>query len=332
MSAVLAPLLLVFVGPRLQIAPLRRSSFPVDNTLRLVALRLQASPSSGDAPAPSPLTFPCLTLAAAATGLAAPMTCRPLGSIVVLSGGLSALMLSMGLTLTPADMGRALARSRELMLNTLLCFGGMPLVALALVKVLQLEAGNAAGLVLLGSVSGGQASNLCALLAGGDLALSVVLTVATTLLGVVATPTLVKLLLGTSLVVDAVGVLHSIASLVLLPLAMGLLAGRWLPGVVGAVQPCLPRAGIAALLVLVTGGSANAATLLVASPDAWKAHVGAILLPIAGGAVALAAARLCGLEERVDSNGEARTLDHPTGPPSLCSHSASLSFSLLQNS
>ena len=127
------------------------------------------------------LTFPCLSLAAAASGLAFPRACAPLGSLPALQAGMSALMLSMGLSLTPADLRRALASPREIMLNAALCFGAMPLVAVALARLLTLPAATAAGLVLLGSVSGGQASNLCALLAGGDLALSVVLTVSTTL-------------------------------------------------------------------------------------------------------------------------------------------------------
>ena len=298
MLVVAVSLLFGYTAPRLPSA----SSFAyakLPSQQRVVPLRLrEASESDGAQQLPSPFTFPCLTLVAAATGLAAPKACAPLGSIAFLSGGLSVLMLSMGLSLTPADLRRALLSPKELVLNLLLCFGAMPLVALALAKLFHLSAGTAAGLVLLGSVSGGQASNLCALLAGGDLALSVVLTVATTLIGVVATPTLVQLLLGTSLTVDAVGVLRSIASLVLAPLTVGLVAGRVLPAVVRAIQDYLPRVGIAALLVLVAGGSANAATLLLGSSGAWKAHLGSILLPIVGGAVALAAARLACLNER----------------------------------
>jgi predicted Na+-dependent transporter len=50
-------------------------------------------------------------------------------------------------------------------INAVLCFTMMPL--------------RTAGMVLLGSVSGGQGSNLFALLAGGDVALSVVCTLST---------------------------------------------------------------------------------------------------------------------------------------------------------
>ena len=218
------------------------------------------------------LAFPTLTLVAAWFGLASPQLCAPLGSVAVLQCGLVALMLSMGLTLTPLEMRRALTAPRAVALNAALCFGAMPLVALGLSRLLRLDGASASGLVLLGSVSGGQASNLCALLAGGDLALSVVLTVSTTLLGALATPALVAGLLGATVAVDALGVLRSICALVFAPLAAGVLAGSAAPAAVAAIQPHLPRLGIAALLVLVTGGSANAATLLVDAAGAWRSH------------------------------------------------------------
>ena len=77
------------------------------------------------------LTFPCLSLAVAASGLAFPRACAPLGTLPALQAGMSALMLSMGLSLTPADLRRALASPREIVLNAALCFGAMPLVAAA---------------------------------------------------------------------------------------------------------------------------------------------------------------------------------------------------------
>eukprot|EP00966_Prymnesium_polylepis_P269305 6221676-Prymnesium_polylepis.1 len=92
----------------------------------------------------------------------------------------------MGLTLTPADLSRAARAPKPLACNLLCCFALTPLVSVGLGALLAAgESGLRAGCVLLGCVSGGQASNLCALLAGGDVALSVVLTLSTTLLGVV---------------------------------------------------------------------------------------------------------------------------------------------------
>lgn len=246
----------------------------------------------------SAITFPSLTLVAAFAGLALPQTLAPLGSLAVFQGGLWVLMLSMGLSLTMADLRRAALSPKELLLNALLCFGAMPLVAVLIAKLLVLPPGTAAGLVLIGSVSGGQASNLCALLAGGDLALSVVLTVGTTLLGVIATPAMVSVLLGTTVAVDAAAVFLSIARLVLLPVVLGIAASEKKPALVSRMRPVLPRLGIAALLVLVAGGSANAATLLLGTPGAWKAHAASLVLPLGGGLVAFVASKAARLPER----------------------------------
>ena len=69
-----------------------------------------------------------------------------------MQAGMSALMLSMGLSLTPADLRRALASPREIVLNAALCFGAMPLVAVALSHALSLPAATAAGALQQGAV------------------------------------------------------------------------------------------------------------------------------------------------------------------------------------
>ena len=113
-------------------------------------------------------------------------------------------MLAMGLTLTPAAFARAAAAAPvPLALNAACCFALMPALALGVSAALACDASARAGVVLLGAVSGGQASNLFALMAGGDAALSVLLTVSTTLLGVGATPLIVELLLGSAAAAEA---------------------------------------------------------------------------------------------------------------------------------
>merc|ERR1711924_382959 len=57
--------------------------------------------------------------------------------------------------------------------------------------------------------------------------------------------------------------------------------------------------GVLSTLVLVAGGASSSASLLVASDGAWRAHAAAVALPLAGGAVALALAKLARLPERV---------------------------------
>ena len=55
-------------------------------------------------------------------------------------------------------------------------------------------------MVLVGSINGGQASNLCTYIAKGNVALSVIMTTATTISAIFMTPLLCKWLLGTFVV------------------------------------------------------------------------------------------------------------------------------------
>jgi BASS family bile acid:Na+ symporter len=205
---------------------------------------------------------------------------KVVGSLSVMQTAYAILMFAMGLSITPKDLTRALWRQPKLLsINALLCFGVMPLLAAGIAKIGlcgSSSGGAAIGLILLGSVSGGQASNLFTLLAGGDVALSVICTISTTLLGVLATPFLVQLLLGCSVAVDGRGVLKSIVSLVLVPLFAGSAISRNFQEAptptqlkphksddassnffTQKVSRFLPTIGVLSTLVLVAGGSSN---------------------------------------------------------------------------
>ena len=232
---------------------------------------------------------PLWTLMAAASSIQHSSTIAPtIGSLYVMQKALAVLMLAMGLTVTPKDFSRAMQQPSIVILNGILCFGMMPLLALFIANILSFDPSRTAGIVLLGCVSGGQASNLFALLAGGDVALSVVCTLSTTLLGVIATPLLIKRLLQCVVVVDGMGVLRSVASLVLVPLLTGLGLGRFAPRLVQRLEPFCPLVGVFATLLLVAGGASNSASILVAGDVGRLGVIAAsCLLPVLGGGLAL---------------------------------------------
>ena len=115
-------------------------------------------------------------------------------------------MLSMGITLSIDDFKRVLTRPGVMVLGFAGCYVFMPALALGLAKLLGMNAALTAGMVLVGSINGGQASNLCTYIAKGDVALSVLMTTVTTIGAIFMTPLLCKLLLGAIVPVDAVGV------------------------------------------------------------------------------------------------------------------------------
>ena len=97
----------------------------------------------------------------------------------------------------------------------------MPLTALAIGHGLSLPPELIAGLVLVGSSPGGTASNVVSYLAKADVALSVTLTLMSTLLAVAATPLLTWLLVGQTIPVAVGGMLLSLLKIVLLPVLLG---------------------------------------------------------------------------------------------------------------
>lgn len=136
------------------------------------------------------------------------------------------IMFGMGLTLRPADFTRALQRWPVVILGLALQFGLMPAVACVIAQLLGLPDQLALGMVLVGSVAGGTASNVISFLAGGDVALSITLTSIATLVSVVATPLLTWLYAGTHVPVPVGSMLISIAEIVVAPVAGGMLVNR----------------------------------------------------------------------------------------------------------
>lgn len=125
------------------------------------------------------------------------------------TAGLAALMLSMGITLTPQDFMDVAKEPVSVVMQFSLCYAMMPFLAFGLAKAFGVSPALLAGMVLVGSINGGQASNLCTYIAKGNVALSVLMTTATTLGAIFMTPFICKSLLGTVVPVDAVGIAKS---------------------------------------------------------------------------------------------------------------------------
>ena len=125
------------------------------------------------------------------------------------TAALAALMLSMGITLTPDDFVQVAKTPAPTIMQFILCYAMMPALAYGLGTMFGLSKPLIAGLVLVGCSNGGQASNLCTYIARGNVALSVLMTTATTLGAIVMTPLLCKSILGTVVPVDAAGIAYS---------------------------------------------------------------------------------------------------------------------------
>lgn len=181
------------------------------------------------------------------------------------TASLGALMLSMGITLTVDDFKRVAKQPGAVILGFILCYVLCPILGMGLGKAFNLPLDLIAGLVLVGSINGGQASNLCTYIAKGDVALSVLMTTVTTITGIFATPLLCKLILGAVVPVDAVGIAISCMQVVLAPIVLGMSLNRFAPKVVEKVLPITPVIGVLSTCVLVASAVAQCAPAIMSA-------------------------------------------------------------------
>ncbi|WP_297353377.1 bile acid:sodium symporter family protein, partial [Paraburkholderia sp.] len=118
--------------------------------------------------------------------------------------------------------------------------------------VLHMPPDLTAGMVLVGSVASGTASNVMIYLARGDVALSVTISALSTLVGVFATPLLTRLYVDASIAVDVRGMLTSILEIVALPIVVGLVINHLFGKLVRKVEPVLPLVSMIAILLIIS--------------------------------------------------------------------------------
>ena len=106
---------------------------------------------------------------------------------------------------------------------------------------------------LVGCCPGGTASNLVTLIAGADVALSVILTTCSTLLASAVTPLLTKLIVGNAIPVCGMTLCVACAKVVLMPVTLGVMLNEYLPQVCKSVSRWTPFASVL-LVSLICGG------------------------------------------------------------------------------
>lgn len=162
------------------------------------------------------------------------------------------IMLTMGLTLRAADFKRVLDNKKAVLLGLILQFSVMPIAAFALSQAISLDSEMTVGMILVGAVAGGTASNVLCYLAKGDVALSVTMTVVSTLLGVVFTPLLTSLFLNQLIDIPVLGMLMSLVKIVLLPIIIGVLLNHWFAQSLDRFSKILPLFAMLAIIFIIS--------------------------------------------------------------------------------
>ncbi len=205
------------------------------------------------------------------------------------------IMLGMGATLSLGDFARALRMPQAVLIGMVLQFSVMPLLGWTIAVSFGFPDEIAAGVVLIGSCSGGVASNVMAFLAKGNVALSVTMTACSTLMAPLMTPLAMQLLAGRFIEIEFVAMMIAVIELVILPVGAGLVLNRLLAhrrDLLNRILPGMSMAGICFILAIIAAGSReellrSGAVLLGA----------ALLHNVAGYVFGYFAAGLCKLKE-----------------------------------
>ncbi|MGP4069245.1 bile acid:sodium symporter family protein [Halobacillus sp. B29] len=193
--------------------------------------------------------FALWVIAAALIAFFLPDAFLGLGAYITILLGV--VMFGMGLTLKPVDFKLVVKKPLPVVAGVAAQYLLMPLIAFGIAYLLNLPAELAAGLVLLGSVPGGTASNVMVYLAKGNLALSVAMTSFSTLLAPILTPVILLMLAGQWLPVDPVSMFLSIVQVIIVPITLGVLIRKLFPQTVDKSATAIPLISVLAIIIIV---------------------------------------------------------------------------------
>lgn len=226
-----------------------------------------------------------------------PVATIKFGSISITNAFLMVIMFGMGTTLKMDDFRLILKRPLDVCIGVIAKFLIMPLSGFILAKIFKLDGALAVGLILLGSVPGGTASNVLTFIAKGDVPLSVTITACTTLLATVATPGLTYFYTREWVHVDFMSMALNIVEVVIVPIILGVLVHKAVGerilkvkryivccsvlAVVGVVGSCValnaknilqPSAGIIAICVLIQNVAGFVSGFIIAKVMKMDVH------------------------------------------------------------
>ena len=171
--------------------------------------------------------------------------------------GLGVIMLGMGLTLSVDDFRSVLRRPWVVGIGVVAQFLIMPLLGWSVATLFNLPPMLKLGLILVSCCPGGTASNVICYLARANVALSVLMTLCSTLAAIILTPLLTKMYASAILDVDAWAMFRSMLTIVLLPVIGGVVLNQLLGRKLDGIRKISPIVSIL-VIVLIVGGVVGA--------------------------------------------------------------------------
>lgn len=166
---------------------------------------------------------------------------------------LSLVLFTMGTTLKLNNFLDVFKSPKEIIVGVAAQYIIMPIIAFALASIFSLDLALTVGLILVGTVPGGTASDVITFLAKGDVALSVSLTAVSTMLSPILTPIITLLLIGNHISFNPIEMFISIIQIVIIPIVVGLLLNYKFPDFCEKLKDYLPALSSIVICLIVAG-------------------------------------------------------------------------------
>jgi BASS family bile acid:Na+ symporter len=179
---------------------------------------------------------------------------------------LSIVLFTMGTTLKVDDFLNVFKNPKAIAVGISAQYIVMPIIAFALASAFSLDTALTVGLILVGTVPGGTASDVITFLAKGDVALSVSLTAVSTVISPILTPVITLLLIGNQIHFNPADMFISIVQIVIVPIILGLILNYKFPDFCEKLKVYLPTVSSIVVCLIVAGViGANRQAILTSS-------------------------------------------------------------------
>jgi BASS family bile acid:Na+ symporter len=204
------------------------------------------------------------------------------------------IMLGMGASLTFKDFRIAFRKPQGILIGLLCQYGVMPFLGYLLAVALGFPPALAIGLILMGCMPGGTTSNIFTYFSKGTLALSILMTICSTLVAVVMVPLLLSFYSGlkdlpAEFTVPA-GNVAQVLVVLIVPTLIGIALRKWNPNVGATIELVGGLLGVFVIVFLIATWVPRNYMLLATTP--WNVYLAAIGLGLVGMALGFGLARL----------------------------------------
>ncbi|HYQ57559.1 MAG TPA: bile acid:sodium symporter family protein [Draconibacterium sp.] len=166
---------------------------------------------------------------------------------------LQLIMFGMGSQMSFKDFVGIIKMPKGVIIGIFAQFTIMPLVAVTIASIFDFPPEIAAGIILIGCVPSGLASNVMSFLARANVPLAVTLAAITTLLSPLITPLLMKWLAGTFIEVNSWGMMLDMLNMIILPIVAGFIFNLFINLKTTSKKSRITQLAIFPIVMILTG-------------------------------------------------------------------------------